>query len=91
VHFGSEPTAAMPKGFRHDAINKKVNSRTITVHATKADLNRRLGRIPEALEAYGKALEMSKLEPEKRLLRRRIQESRNSFYQVSIWARPKRL
>jgi predicted RNA polymerase sigma factor len=27
------------------------------VHSTKADLYCRLGRIPEAVEAYGKALE----------------------------------
>jgi len=33
------------------------------VHSTKADLYRWLGWIPEALEAYGKALEMSRLEP----------------------------
>jgi len=59
--------------------------------STEADPYRWLGRIPEALEAYGKALEMSQLEPEKRLLQWRIQESRNNFYQVSIWARPKRL
>jgi RNA polymerase sigma-70 factor, ECF subfamily len=31
------------------------------VHSTKADLYRRLGRISEALEAYGRALEMSQL------------------------------
>ena len=30
--------------------------------------------LTEALEAYGKALEMSQLEPEKRFLLRRIQE-----------------
>jgi hypothetical protein len=29
----------------------------------------------EALEAYGKALEMSQLEPERRYLQRRIQEA----------------
>jgi predicted RNA polymerase sigma factor len=33
-----------------------------------------LGRIPKALEVYGKALEMSQLEPKKRFLQRRIQE-----------------
>jgi predicted RNA polymerase sigma factor len=29
------------------------------VHSTKTDFYRRLGRIAEALEAFGKALEMS--------------------------------
>jgi hypothetical protein len=43
-------------------------------HSTKADLYRRLGRIPEALEALGKAPEMSQLEPEKRFLQQRIQK-----------------
>ena len=58
-----------------DAINKEGELADYQwVHSTKADLYRRLGRIPEALEAYGKALEMSQLEPEKRFLQRRIQE-----------------
>jgi RNA polymerase sigma-70 factor, ECF subfamily len=82
----------MPKGFRHDAINKEGELADYRwVHSTKADLYRRLGRIPAALEAHGKALEMSQLEPEKRLLQRRIRESKNNSYRLSIWARPKRL
>jgi RNA polymerase sigma-70 factor, ECF subfamily len=41
-----------------DAINKEGEVADYQwVHSTKADLYRRLGRIPEALEAYGKALE----------------------------------
>jgi hypothetical protein len=47
--------------------------------------------LTEALEAYGKALEMSQLEPEKRFLLRRIQEVKNDFYRLSMWARLKRL
>jgi len=47
--------------------------------------------LTEALEAYGKALEMSQLEPEKRFLQRRIQEVKKDFYRLSIWARLKRL
>jgi hypothetical protein len=31
------------------------------------------------------------LEPEKRFLQRRIQELKNNFYRLSIWARLKRL
>jgi RNA polymerase sigma-70 factor (ECF subfamily) len=58
-----------------DAINKEGELADYQwVHSTKADLYRRLGRIPKALEVYGKALEMSQLEPEKRFLQRRIQE-----------------
>jgi len=45
-----------------DAINKEGELANYQwVHSTKADLYRRLGRIPEALESYGKALEMSQL------------------------------
>lgn len=41
-----------------DAINKEGELADYQwVHSTKADLYRRLGRIPEALEAYGRALE----------------------------------
>ena len=34
---------------------------------------------------------MSQLEPEERFLQRRIQELKNDFYRLSIWARLKRL
>ena len=44
------------------------------VHAAEADMLRRLGRVPEALAAYGRALELCRQEPEQRLLKRRIAE-----------------
>jgi RNA polymerase sigma-70 factor (ECF subfamily) len=43
-------------------------------HAARADLCRRLGRVGEAREAYEKALELARQEPEKRFLRRRMGE-----------------
>ena len=43
-------------------------------HAVRADLFRRLGRKPEAAEAYAKALSLSKQGPERRFLKRRIAE-----------------
>ena len=43
-------------------------------HAARADLCRRLGRAPEARDAYRKALELSQQEPERRFLRRRLAE-----------------
>jgi RNA polymerase sigma-70 factor, ECF subfamily len=43
-------------------------------HAVRADLCRRLGRLEEARAAYGRALEMTKLEPERRFLERRLAE-----------------
>jgi RNA polymerase sigma-70 factor (ECF subfamily) len=43
-------------------------------HATRADLCRRLGRGAEAAAAYRRALELTKLEPERRFLERRIAE-----------------
>jgi RNA polymerase sigma-70 factor (ECF subfamily) len=43
-------------------------------HAARADLCRRLGRGAEARVSYEKALELSRQEPEKRFLRRRIAE-----------------
>jgi RNA polymerase sigma-70 factor, ECF subfamily len=42
--------------------------------ATRADLNRRLGRQADALPDYRRALELAKTEPERRYLSRRITE-----------------
>jgi RNA polymerase sigma-70 factor (ECF subfamily) len=41
-------------------------------HSARADLCRRLGRIDDAREAYQKALSLTKLEPERRFLERRL-------------------
>jgi RNA polymerase sigma-70 factor (ECF subfamily) len=43
-------------------------------HATRADLCRRLGKANEARSAYERALELSRLEPERRFLERRLAE-----------------
>jgi RNA polymerase sigma-70 factor (ECF subfamily) len=43
-------------------------------HAARADLCRRLGRTLEARTSYQKALELSKQEPERRFLERRLRE-----------------
>lgn len=43
-------------------------------HAARADLLRRLGRSAEARKAYSAALELTTLEPERRFLRRRLEE-----------------
>ena len=43
-------------------------------HAARADLNRRMGRKREAVAAYERALELAQQEPERRFLRRRLQE-----------------
>jgi RNA polymerase sigma-70 factor (ECF subfamily) len=44
-------------------------------HAVHADLCRRLGRNKEALASYRKALSLSRQEPERRFLERRIKET----------------
>jgi RNA polymerase sigma-70 factor (ECF subfamily) len=43
-------------------------------HAARADLCRRLGRIPEARVSYEKALALAKQEPDRRFLARRLEE-----------------
>jgi RNA polymerase sigma-70 factor (ECF subfamily) len=43
-------------------------------HSARADLCRRLGRAAEAREAYARALELARQEPERRFLRRRLDE-----------------
>jgi len=45
-------------------------------HSARADLCRRAGRVAEARESYLKALTLTHLEPERRFLRRRLQELR---------------
>ena len=42
------------------------------LHATRADLLRRLGRLEEARAAYGRALELVHSDPERRFLQRRL-------------------
>jgi RNA polymerase sigma-70 factor (ECF subfamily) len=43
-------------------------------HSARADLCRRLGRIAEARSAYARALSLTKQEPERRFLERRLRE-----------------
>jgi RNA polymerase sigma-70 factor, ECF subfamily len=43
-------------------------------HAARADLYRRLGRAPEARRSYERALQLARLEPERRFLQRRLAE-----------------
>jgi RNA polymerase sigma-70 factor (ECF subfamily) len=44
-------------------------------HAARADLCRRLGRMNEARESYARALELTKLAPERRFLEGRLREA----------------
>jgi RNA polymerase sigma-70 factor, ECF subfamily len=44
------------------------------LHATRAELLRRLGRREEAEHAYRRALELVRAEPERRFLQRRLAE-----------------
>jgi RNA polymerase sigma-70 factor (ECF subfamily) len=46
------------------------------VHAARADLCRRLGRTSEARVSYERALDLTRQEPERRFLERRLQELR---------------
>ncbi len=43
-------------------------------HAARAELCRRLGRLPEARSSYRRALELTRQEPERRFLERRLAE-----------------
>lgn len=44
------------------------------LHSTRGDLLRRLGRVDEARAAYGRALALTRAEPERRFLERRLAE-----------------
>jgi RNA polymerase sigma-70 factor (ECF subfamily) len=43
-------------------------------HSARADLCRRLGRTSDAIDSYRRALELSRQEPERRFLQRRLRE-----------------
>jgi RNA polymerase sigma-70 factor (ECF subfamily) len=45
-------------------------------HSARADLCRRLGRVPEAVAAYERALALTKQGPERRFMERRLAELR---------------
>lgn len=47
-------------------------------HAARADLSRRLGRAAEARASYERALALTRLEPERRFLERRLAELKNT-------------
>ena len=44
------------------------------LHAARADLYRRLGRVEDAHAAYARALSLTRQEPERRFLERRMRE-----------------
>ena len=48
-------------------------------HATRADLCRRLGRLPEAIASYERALGLATQEPERRFLEQRLRELRKNL------------
>lgn len=55
-------------------LERKELSAYHLAHSARADLCRRLGRIPEARASYEKALALARQEPERRFLARRIEE-----------------
>jgi RNA polymerase sigma-70 factor (ECF subfamily) len=44
------------------------------LHSTRGELLRRLGRADDARAAFGRALELTRAEPERRFLQRRLAE-----------------
>ncbi len=57
-----------------DLLARKELSEYHLAHSARADLCRRLGRIPEARASYEKALALARQEVERRFLARRIEE-----------------
>ena len=50
------------------------------LHAARADLCRRLGRADEARDSYARALALTRQEPERRFLQRRLAELQSASY-----------
>lgn len=57
-----------------DLLARELLSTYHLVHSARADLCRRLGRIPEARASYEKALSLAQHEPERRFLARQLAE-----------------
>jgi RNA polymerase sigma-70 factor (ECF subfamily) len=57
-----------------DLLAREHLSHYHLAHSARADLYRRLGRIPEARASYEKALALARQEPERRFLARRLEE-----------------
>jgi RNA polymerase sigma-70 factor (ECF subfamily) len=57
-----------------DLLARERLSHYHLAHSARADLCRRLGRIPEARASYEKALALARQEPERRFLVRRLEE-----------------
>ncbi len=57
-----------------DLLAREHLSHYHLAHSARADLCRRLGRIPEARASYEKALALAQKEPERRFLARRLEE-----------------
>ncbi len=57
-----------------DLLARENLSKYHLAHSARADLCRRLGRIPEARASYEKALALASQEPDRRFLRRRLAE-----------------
>jgi RNA polymerase sigma-70 factor (ECF subfamily) len=57
-----------------DLLTREKLSHYHLAHSARADLCRRLGRIPEARASYEKALELASQEPDRRFLARRLEE-----------------
>ncbi len=60
-----------------DLLAREHLSHYHLAHSARADLCRRLGRIPEARASYERALALAQQETERRFLARRIQELKN--------------
>ena len=64
----------IPDDFDPSTVTEAMISKYHLAHSARADLCRRLGRIPEARDSYKKALALASQEPDRRFLTRRLEE-----------------
>jgi RNA polymerase sigma-70 factor (ECF subfamily) len=82
VELNRAVAIAMSEGLEHglglidDLLAREHLSQYHLAHSARADLCRRLGRIPEARASYKKALALARQEPDRRFLARRLAELR---------------
>ncbi|HJY73883.1 MAG TPA: RNA polymerase subunit sigma-24, partial [Streptosporangiaceae bacterium] len=73
VGMARGPEAALPLVAALEASGQLAGYHLLP--ATRADLLRRLGRLPEAVVAYSEALELASTDAERRFLSRRLLET----------------
>ena len=74
-----------------DLLTREELDNYSLAYSARADLCRRLGRLPEARASYEKALSLARQEPERRFLSGRLEELKEKTGDAVDFSPPRRL